>query len=241
MKAKKIYYFLLLTLMLSITGCDFNEVDSVITDTNATFYSVSRSLTIDSDDIVYNLAVQIPEAYTADKVVNVVASSSSTALNGEYNFTGNIVIPAGELIAYTPVSFNFNAIPSDVPRALVLNIEGTNEEITLDYTKICTSNDVNLNILFDNWPQETSWDIKDSSGAVVESGGTYPGQAGQTLSLDFTLADGTYTFTIYDAFSDGICCGFGNGAYSLTKPLCAEVLASGGEFGASESTTFSLP
>ena len=45
-----------------------------------------------------------------------------------------------------------------------------------------------------------------------------------------------YEFTIFDAFSDGMCCTYGEGSYSVT--LNGEVVASGGDFGASETTAF---
>ena len=45
-----------------------------------------------------------------------------------------------------------------------------------------------------------------------------------------------YQFTIFDVYSDGICCAYGEGSYSVT--LNGEVVASGGDFGASETSTF---
>jgi hypothetical protein len=45
-----------------------------------------------------------------------------------------------------------------------------------------------------------------------------------------------YEFTIFDSYGDGICCTYGDGAYSVT--LDGEVLASGGGFGSSETTSF---
>ena len=44
-----------------------------------------------------------------------------------------------------------------------------------------------------------------------------------------------YTFEIFDAYADGICCGFGLGSYELTTDD-GTVIFSGGEFGASEAT-----
>ncbi|MFK8103964.1 MAG: S8 family serine peptidase, partial [Saprospiraceae bacterium] len=104
----------------------------------------------------------------------------------------------------------------------------------------CTGNTVSLNLTFDNYPQETSWNIKDSNGNTVASGGTYAGQtSGSTLTIDQCLADGCYDFTIEDTYGDGICCGYGNGAYSLTDAN-GLVLASGGQFTNTETTNFCL-
>lgn len=100
-----------------------------------------------------------------------------------------------------------------------------------------TCTNVNINFVFDNYPEETSWQILNSSGQVVESGGTYGSQAdGSSLTITKCLAAGCYTFKINDSYGDGICCAYGNGSYSVTSN--GTTLASGGSFGSSESTNF---
>ena len=96
--------------------------------------------------------------------------------------------------------------------------------------------DVTLTLTFDNYPEETSWQIK-SGSTVVASGGTYGSQAdGSTLNVNVTLPDGCYDFVISDAYGDGMCCSYGNGSYSLTAG--STVLASGGSFASSQTTNF---
>jgi hypothetical protein len=95
---------------------------------------------------------------------------------------------------------------------------------------------VTLSITFDNYPEETSWEIRDASG-IVANGGTYGSQAdGSTLNLDVELPDGCYDFIIKDAYGDGICCSYGSGSYSLRDG--STVLASGASFASSETTNF---
>jgi hypothetical protein len=104
----------------------------------------------------------------------------------------------------------------------------------------CPCNDPNLTltITLDNYPAETSWTVTDAGGATVASGGTYGGQAnGSTVTESISLGTGDYTFTISDSYGDGICCAYGNGSYTLTDGTGA-VIASGGSFGSSESTSF---
>jgi len=99
----------------------------------------------------------------------------------------------------------------------------------------CDDNEVTVTINFDNYPEETSWQLTNSAGTVVASGGTYGGQAdGSTLSIDLCLVDGCYDFTINDAYGDGICCAYGSGSYTVTNN--GNTLASGGAFGSSETT-----
>ena len=45
-------------------------------------------------------------------------------------------------------------------------------------------------------------------------------------------------FTIYDSYSDGICCESGEGSYLVSA--CDNIYASGGDFESSESTTFTI-
>ncbi|TPN83925.1 T9SS type A sorting domain-containing protein [Aquimarina algicola] len=99
----------------------------------------------------------------------------------------------------------------------------------------CT--DVTLTLNFDNYPEETSWTIKDSSGSVVESGGTYGSQAdGSTLAVDVCLPAGCYELSVNDSYGDGMCCTYGQGSYSLTD--ASGTLASGASFGSADTSNF---
>ena len=96
---------------------------------------------------------------------------------------------------------------------------------------------VTLNILTDNYPTETTWSLNDSDGGAVASGGGYVDVATAIQEL-VCVADGCYTFTIFDAFGDGICCAYGTGSYELL--VNGEVITSGGEFATEESTVFCI-
>jgi hypothetical protein len=101
----------------------------------------------------------------------------------------------------------------------------------------CNENEVSLTLIFDNYPEETSWTIINGNGQTAESGNNYGSQPdGSTLVIDICLPDGCYDFNIFDTYGDGICCGFGNGSYVLTGG--GSTLASGGSFGSSETTNF---
>ncbi|WP_204344411.1 immunoglobulin-like domain-containing protein [Psychroserpens algicola] len=96
---------------------------------------------------------------------------------------------------------------------------------------------VTLTFVFDNYPEETSWTILDSGNSTVASGGTYGSQSdGSTLNIDVDLPAGCYSLVINDTYGDGICCSYGNGSYTLTDG--GTVLASGGSFTSSETTSF---
>jgi hypothetical protein len=103
----------------------------------------------------------------------------------------------------------------------------------------CNDNEVVITITLDNYPEETSWQITNSGGSLIASGGTYGSQPdGSTVTITECLVDGCYDFTINDAYGDGICCAYGNGSYSVTSG--GSTLASGGAFSSSEITNFCL-
>ncbi|MGB1207149.1 MAG: T9SS type A sorting domain-containing protein [Chitinophagales bacterium] len=105
----------------------------------------------------------------------------------------------------------------------------------------CTANTIYVNITFDNYPEETSWELADQNSNVVASGGTYGNEAdGSSISEMICVGDGCFTFTINDTYGDGICCQYGDGSYNVVDEN-NNLLASGnGEFGSSENATFCL-
>ncbi|MEQ9209686.1 MAG: M4 family metallopeptidase, partial [Pseudomonadales bacterium] len=103
----------------------------------------------------------------------------------------------------------------------------------------CVASPLALSITFDNYPEETSWTVKNSGGTTVASGGTYGSQAdGSTLNLNINLTAGDYTFTINDSYGDGICCSYGSGSYTLSSG--STTIKTGGSFTSSESTNFCI-
>ncbi|MCB0464568.1 MAG: M4 family metallopeptidase [Aequorivita sp.] len=104
----------------------------------------------------------------------------------------------------------------------------------------CQTGDIYLSITLDNYPEETAWTLKNSSGTTIDSASySTSNPDGSTVTRTFSsLAVGDYTFTITDAYGDGICCAYGNGSYTLSSD--AGVIFSGGSFGSSETTAFCI-
>jgi regulation of enolase protein 1 (concanavalin A-like superfamily) len=103
----------------------------------------------------------------------------------------------------------------------------------------CNDNALELDLSFDTFSSETSWEITDANGFEVAAGGNYSGLGNTNLTEDICLPDGCYELTVFDSFDDGMCCSFGAGGYSL-QDAENNILASGGEFGSSETTEFCL-
>ena len=104
-----------------------------------------------------------------------------------------------------------------------------------------------MKLLSDNYCDETSWQLKpalESNLCLPEPGMLMPGGAcpnGETTATEVTnLCPGEdYTFSSRDAYGDGMCCGYGQGSYELTVE--GETIKTGGEFGGSEVTDFTVP
>lgn len=102
----------------------------------------------------------------------------------------------------------------------------------------CT--EVTLTLQLDTYAPETSWELKNPDGVTLFQGGPYTkDDANQVKTQTFCLDDGCYTFTIRDAYEDGICCKYGDGGYQLLDAQGTN-LGSGGDFTASQSQKFCI-
>lgn len=159
------------------------------------------------------------------------AASQTTPVSGTFTVPST----AGDGATRMRVSMKYNAIPT----ACETFSYGEVEDYTVNLkTPTTTCSNVTLTLTFDNYPEETSWTIKNSSGATVASGGPYGSSPdGSTITSTNCLPAGCYTFTINDSYGDGICCTYGNGSYSL-KDAAGTTLASGSSFTTSASHNF---
>ncbi|WP_198666917.1 zinc-dependent metalloprotease [Taibaiella helva] len=149
----------------------------------------------------------------------------------------------GTIMSYchlTSTGINFNNGFGTQPGNLIRNRVSAATCLTAcGGTGGCTANSATLTIVLDNYPEETSWNIKNSASTIVASGGTYGSSPdGSTITVPLCLPNGCYTLTMLDAYGDGICCSYGNGSYSLKDNATNTVLASGGQFASQEVKTF---
>jgi PKD repeat protein len=119
----------------------------------------------------------------------------------------------------------------------VSNAFGT-DDATMNIPVQVLPNRLDIAITLDDYPGESSWAVVDAAGADVLTGGPYTGLgAGSTVNAHACLAEGCYTFVMFDSYGDGICCSAGNGSFSVTNPQLGTI-ASGGEFTYTDATPF---
>ena len=91
----------------------------------------------------------------------------------------------------------------------------------------CVPTLVNINL--DQYPEETSWDIKDSLGNILFAGGPYNNVPDYEPQFKFAcLPPGELTFTIYDLYGDGLegtLWGGQNGSYYVMQ--CGDTVVYG--------------
>ncbi|WP_412986568.1 M43 family zinc metalloprotease [Pontimicrobium sp. IMCC45349] len=107
-----------------------------------------------------------------------------------------------------------------------------------------TTTQVHLALTLDQYGSETTWEFRDSSNALLYSGGPYTdGTEGTVINDSFNVVpDECYAFIINDGYGDGICCDWGNGSYEL-RADDNTLIASGGQFSDTETqnvSTFAL-
>lgn len=85
-----------------------------------------------------------------------------------------------------------------------------------------------VTIVPDQYPGETTWELRDAQNNLLASGAN---AQGGSVCVDTSLC---LEFTIFDSYGDGICCAYGNGSYTVTYGGLQ--VASGGNFAYEEKT-----
>ncbi|RMG87745.1 MAG: T9SS C-terminal target domain-containing protein, partial [Bacteroidetes bacterium] len=172
--------------------------------------------------------------------VNITYSVDGGA-SSTYAWTGNLASQASVNVTLPTISFSAG---SHTLNAATNTPNGTTDTNPNNDAASAAFNSgdqaVTVTIVTDNYPGETTWEVKDATGAVLASGGPYT-QTGTTFTHNLCLPTACFDFVIYDSYGDGICCAYGNGSYAVTEDATGASLASGGQFGASETTNFCVP
>jgi len=172
--------------------------------------NVDGSYTISANDMV----VKFIDTMTSN---GVQSARVRISLNGE-ECEGRTSNPTNEPTTAQPTS-----TPTPMPPC---QLTGGGAGVTLQ-----------VDLKTDNYPAETTWSLSRtcSGSESIASGSGY--QSSNTIVSDsYCVQDGKFEFTINDSYGDGICCGYGQGNYSVHRQGTVEI--SGGEFGNTETKSF---
>ena len=188
----------------------------------------SGNLPLTSADVSYNI----------DSEASTTVNWSGSLQNGE-----SIVLASPIFSNLSQGAHNFTVSVTN-PNGLA--DENTNNDSFIYNFEVSTeyaTNDIIFNILTDDFGSETTWELRNSSDDIVSSGPSseYADATTYQETIAIPALDECYTFTIFDAENDGICCGqFGDGNYDLQDDSGNFIIDSNGIFGSSESVTFKV-
>ncbi len=158
-----------------------------------------------------------------------------------YEWTGNLASFENEMIELPEITFemqeeNTFTVSADNPNGEEDEFPGNNTEVTDFIEAEEVSSPVKLVLILDENPEETSWELKNSTGDVLYSGEGYT-TPDEMIIIDFEL-DQTdcYSFTIYDAGGDGLT---GDGLWVLAHNG-SNIFAQGAGFGLQDEAQFSI-
>lgn len=169
-------------------------------------------------------------------------------LNGntveQVNWSGNLANSQNEVVNLSPQALQNG---ENIFQVTVEEAEGFPEDensnnntssITFNTVAIENPSVFQLNLLVDDYPEETTWDVRDGN-TILASGGPYGNlDDGSLVVEEFCLPEGCFDFVIYDEEDDGICCGYGDGSYTIENQLNVEVVSSNGQFTDQETQNF---
>ncbi len=221
---------------------------------------------IDNNVVVLDLdaaiSVNVPETNCGDTIITPSVSLTNFGLNNitvaqmtwqindgdlqTINFNGTLTQNQTQTFILDPIdltegSYTFNASLISVNGVIDQNTQNNDAATSFDIGgNEYVTQQVTLELLTDNWAEETSWEFREIGGAVIDTGNYNQSDDNTTFIETFEVApDNCYEFEIFDSYGDGICCEFGEGFYSLTTDS-GDVIGGGGEFSSSEITEISI-
>lgn len=241
---KVISLLLTLTIALIFTSCEEDLKDSNDLNYVALHQNFVAEVLPDGNES-FDFPVYATQIENFDRTFEVrLIEASSTADPSAYSIPSSVTIPAGASTGYITIDAVGENISSSGSDVLVLQIVSTDgilvgPRATVSLKHLCLNIPVMLEITFDGYASETSWDLQDADGTILYSAneGTYADGQAKALTT-FCLTPGTYIFTINDYYGDG-----------LTYPEEGEIIISNGntelvtisgDFGDTISETFTI-
>ena len=261
---KSIALFSALTLVFTMLSCEEdNSADNSVPNYVGleSYYTIELS---DGETVTAEGRILASETSGTDRTYNLIVDASSTHGAANYSVPATVTIPAGEKEGVYEVTIVGNSLVDGNKIVVRLDTDATlnqntfygtysggvltdvsTSKTTFNLYRPCASTRVRLSIKFDNYPEETAWELYDADFNVIDSGGLDPtgsfitGYAAlgfadrSTFSVVKCLSPGTYTFVIYDDWGDGMFTSATvSGTYSMNNlNNGASLLSGGGDFG----------
>lgn len=209
------------------------------------FYSNDAEVKAIENGMLFNCSGSMsPRALiTNNSAAPLTAATIEFAVNGQVvqtvNWTGSLafrqtaVVEAGEI--------NFALLNSNELTATITQVNGSADGYPINNTFVSAfasapilTQPVTVYILLNTKPEETSWELLNSNGEVVQSGGPYNTPGGIITQVLNMPQGACYEFVMKDAAGNGLCCGDGIGFYAILEGSNTTPIFSGQSFGYEE-------
>lgn len=162
------------------------------------------------------------------------------SINGQVlktiNWTGSLAFREKALIEAGTLEFallNTNELIATVTQVNGVADDYTeNNYFSLPFTAApILTQPVSLYLVLNNKPTETSWELRNSNGEVIQSGGPYT-TPGSIITEPLNMPQGScYEFVMKDSGGNGLCCGDGIGFYAILEGNSSNPVYTGQSFG----------
>ena len=152
--------------------------------------------------------------------------------SGSLGFLESAIIDLPEISYSVAGSYSINVSVID-PNNTTDEYVKNNTMTTLIYQSAYLPQNCKVAILTDDHPEETTWDIKNSGGEIIVSGGPY--SFSSIFIEDFTwTSNDCFTFSIYDAGGNGMDGGF----YKIVNSSTQVIWVGDNDFGSVATAEF---
>lgn len=224
-----------------LTGCELvrtNMTDEPIYPAMSAVTQVMSASCTQTKAFDFNVSNIGTETLTSLKFNAVVAD-----VNHEFEWTGEL--PSGE---NTKMEFEME-IPFGTFTGTLNLTEANGEPFegsasfnaeSLEWVTVETNTettDLKIYIIQDQFGEQITWDIINSEGETIASGGPYQHLIGSgstqvnLANVNGIPANECYLFRIYDSNGNGICCNYGQGYYYIKDAAGNRIIEGEGDFG----------
>lgn len=252
MKISKLYITFFILAAVFMVACDEYE-DTVepspevsADNPGVRFYSGNpESFVVNSNAEVLSFSILVVRDSGTGNIDVPISETADTA--DIFNVPASISFPSGTDTVELEVTVD-SSTPIETPFGLEVAVgdeqltnpykaEYPSFATTVSLVPACLYNEVIIELDLDDWASETTWELMDSEGAVVASGGPWA-DGTASAQAELCIEDGEYSFTIYDSYGDGL--STPSGSVTVIGPDGTELVYIEGDFGASATQSFTL-
>lgn len=204
---KKYFKYLAIFSAVVLFNCESTEETTLSDFVGFEIGPFNVSVPADGTNTI-DIDVYASEVSSQSRSFNLEAQSKSD-LQSKYDLPETVTIPANSNKGTFTVSVTDDGKLGYVKQDLVIGFKsqaGLNvgNPITIGASKLCEDTLILLDLAFDSYPDETTVQLFDLSGAdpvVIYDGGPYDGL--KTAKLNFCLTAGKYGVAVFDQYGDG--------------------------------------